>query len=94
MDDQELMERTRKNMAAFEQLQAGNKQFQEEYAGLIKEAKDLGLSLDQELPLDSLTREQRSRLRDMELQVEREMNEILAQGQVSGTVPKAGRIMV
>ncbi len=94
MNDEQLMERSRKNLAAFEEIKGEQARFQEEYARLRQEAADLGLDFSGELPLGDLNPEQRSHLRDLEVRAQREIQEIMDDDLSAKPSFKAGRVMV
>lgn len=94
MNDEQLMERSRKNLAAFEDIKAEQGRFQEEYARLRQEAADLGVDFSGELPLDDLNPQQRSHLQDLEVRAQREIQEIMDDDRSAKPSFKAGRVMV
>jgi len=94
MDDRELLERGGRNAAEFERLKLENERFQEEFARLRREAEELGMDMSDELPLDVLTPEQRSYLREMELRTDRDIRDIMDDTPTAKPAFKAGRVMV
>ncbi len=67
----ELMERSKKNMAEFERLNAMNEEYERRKAQLFSEADSLGIGTGMEIPWDQLTPEQKRKLEDMKEEAER-----------------------